>query len=220
MLFLAVFCGFLAENQREHYIEHQREKKYLNSLIEDLKKDTAALQVYINIREIKSRRMDSLINLLVSGQYKTYGNETYFFARHVSRGRTFFYSDGTMQQLKNAGGLRLIRKQKIVDSIMSYDANVKLIQIQDEIDLTHRYKIEELAGEVFNAEVFSEMIESNTQISKPDYNPQLLTNDPITINKMAVLIHYEGTLQKFTLILAKGLIAKAIRLIHMIEKEK
>ena len=25
MLFLAVFCGFLAENQREHYIEQQRE---------------------------------------------------------------------------------------------------------------------------------------------------------------------------------------------------
>ena len=26
MLFLAVFCGFLAENQREHYVEYQREK--------------------------------------------------------------------------------------------------------------------------------------------------------------------------------------------------
>jgi hypothetical protein len=24
MLFLAVFCGFLAENYREHYVEHQR----------------------------------------------------------------------------------------------------------------------------------------------------------------------------------------------------
>ena len=26
MLFLAVFCGFLAENQREHVIEKKREK--------------------------------------------------------------------------------------------------------------------------------------------------------------------------------------------------
>ena len=33
MLFLAVFCGFLAENQREHYIEHQREKQYMRSLL-------------------------------------------------------------------------------------------------------------------------------------------------------------------------------------------
>ena len=28
MLFLAVFCGFLAENQREHYVEHKRAKDY------------------------------------------------------------------------------------------------------------------------------------------------------------------------------------------------
>ena len=32
MLFLAVFCGFLAQNQREHMIEGQREKKYAKSL--------------------------------------------------------------------------------------------------------------------------------------------------------------------------------------------
>ena len=43
MLFLAVFCGFLAENQREHLVEHKRELKYAASLYEDLKKDTADL---------------------------------------------------------------------------------------------------------------------------------------------------------------------------------
>ena len=36
MLFLAVFCGFLAENQREHMVEHQREKQYMESLLSDL----------------------------------------------------------------------------------------------------------------------------------------------------------------------------------------
>ena len=50
MLFLAVFCGFLAENQREHFIEHQREKKFIRSLIRDLKADTARLQTYIFFR--------------------------------------------------------------------------------------------------------------------------------------------------------------------------
>src|SRR6188472_2374622 len=43
MLFLAVFCGFLAENQREHIVEHQREKKFIETLYDDLKKDTADL---------------------------------------------------------------------------------------------------------------------------------------------------------------------------------
>ncbi|MEJ7675290.1 MAG: hypothetical protein WKF59_21940 [Chitinophagaceae bacterium] len=43
MLFLAVFCGFLAEYQLEHVIEHQREEKYAESLLDDLKKDTLDL---------------------------------------------------------------------------------------------------------------------------------------------------------------------------------
>ena len=43
MLFLAVFCGFLAEYQLEHVIENSREKQFIRSYIEDLKTDTAAI---------------------------------------------------------------------------------------------------------------------------------------------------------------------------------
>ena len=43
MLFLAVFCGFLAEYRLEHKIEGDREKKYIQTFIEDLKVDTAAI---------------------------------------------------------------------------------------------------------------------------------------------------------------------------------
>jgi hypothetical protein len=43
MLFLAVFCGFLAENQREHMVEHQREKEYMITMLEDLKADIPLL---------------------------------------------------------------------------------------------------------------------------------------------------------------------------------
>ena len=43
MLFLAVFCGFLAELQLEHYIENQREKQFMVTLIEDLKSDSVVL---------------------------------------------------------------------------------------------------------------------------------------------------------------------------------
>ncbi|TAL42914.1 MAG: hypothetical protein EPN92_10980, partial [Chitinophagaceae bacterium] len=41
MLFLAVFCGFLAENWREHIVEHKREKQYIFSMIKELEADTA-----------------------------------------------------------------------------------------------------------------------------------------------------------------------------------
>ncbi|MCF8429930.1 MAG: hypothetical protein K9G64_07335, partial [Bacteroidia bacterium] len=35
MLFMAVFCGFLAEYQLEHKIEKEREIQYIYSLIND-----------------------------------------------------------------------------------------------------------------------------------------------------------------------------------------
>ncbi len=47
MLFLAVFCGFLAENFREHQVEKERGKQYILSLYEDLKTDTARLNYII-----------------------------------------------------------------------------------------------------------------------------------------------------------------------------
>jgi heme/copper-type cytochrome/quinol oxidase subunit 3 len=66
MLFLAVFCGFLAEYQLEHVIEHQREKQYMQSMIEDLKSDTAMFVSNIQIRNSRIVMMDSLVLLLTS----------------------------------------------------------------------------------------------------------------------------------------------------------
>jgi len=43
MLFLAVFCGFLAEYKLEHLIEKRKEKQIISALYSDLKKDTANL---------------------------------------------------------------------------------------------------------------------------------------------------------------------------------
>ena len=119
MLFLAVFCGFLAEYQLEHVIEHQREEKYVHSLIQDLKTDTAHLETFINLRKEKRIMMDSLVLLLSTDKHKQFGNETYFFARHVFLGHPFVSTDGTMQQLKNAGNLRLIKNENIINNILA-----------------------------------------------------------------------------------------------------
>src|SRR5688500_14429728 len=43
MLFLAVFCGFIAEYLLEHRIEKEREETYIQSMVEDLKTDTALI---------------------------------------------------------------------------------------------------------------------------------------------------------------------------------
>ena len=59
MLFLAVFCGFLAEYQLEHKIERDREKQYMQSMLEDLQKDTAEINIVIRISEGVVNRLDT-----------------------------------------------------------------------------------------------------------------------------------------------------------------
>ena len=39
MLFLAIMLGFFVENRREQFVEHHREKQYMQSLVKDLEQD-------------------------------------------------------------------------------------------------------------------------------------------------------------------------------------
>src|SRR6476620_4510143 len=81
MLFLAVFCGFLAENIREASVEKHREKQFIQSYIEDLRSDTAQIRQVLSFRELKQEKMDSLMLLLSSGQIKGHERELYYFGR-------------------------------------------------------------------------------------------------------------------------------------------
>ena len=84
MLFLAVFCGFLAENFREHQVEHQREKKYIASLIKDVELDIASLENSYELRKTQLIYFDSLTALLKNG-YKNQVNDFYFYTRYIPR---------------------------------------------------------------------------------------------------------------------------------------
>ena len=78
MLFLAVFCGFLAENQREHFIEHRREKAFMASILDDIRSDTAMLALMHQSFSRITNHIDSLIPLLQNeDSLNTYAKEIY-----------------------------------------------------------------------------------------------------------------------------------------------
>src|SRR5687768_8445525 len=104
MLFLAVSAGFLVENQREHYVENKREKVFIKSFVEDLKQDTAKINVNTQARNYKIIVMDSLIKLLNSPDPNRDGQSVYYYGRRVTRSTLFQSNDRTIKQLKNAGG--------------------------------------------------------------------------------------------------------------------
>ena len=67
MLFLAVFCGFMAENIREHKIEKIRAGEYARLLIKDLENDTVAISGGVKQFEKILVSIDSISSVVYSG---------------------------------------------------------------------------------------------------------------------------------------------------------
>lgn len=127
MLFLAVFAGFLAENEREHFIENNRERQYIASLIDDLKLDSSVLDRDISYRLTTEARFDTLIPLLKSANPNSSGAHIYYLARLGSRKNHWSYNDRTIQQLRNSGNFRLIRYTDVSYSILQYDMMMRQV---------------------------------------------------------------------------------------------
>ena len=122
MLFLAVFCGFLAEYQLEHMIEHRREKQYLRSMLGDLAADTTTINTAIPSKEARIRAVDTVFMFFLANPgAKTIRGNLFRTIRRTNFDIRFIRTNITLNQLKNAGGMRLIRKKQVEDSISSYD---------------------------------------------------------------------------------------------------
>jgi len=176
MLFLAVTLGFLVENQREHYVEHQRENQFVRSLFNDVKTDTANIAKITNARNAKEAMLDSLSLLMNSSDPGGLTRLIYPYA--ILAGRTLPYrfvpNDGTMQQLKNSGALRLIRNRKVVDSIAKYDINVRNMLGQYAVEENQIEHYRTAAAKIFDALVFNSMIGEDASITRlPENNPPL-----------------------------------------------
>jgi hypothetical protein len=219
MLFLAVFCGFLAENYRESLSAKKIEKEYILSLIEDLKTDTTNLSVYISFRKEKSVLMDSLAEMMLSKDRNLFGNQIYFLARQVFNDQSFFYSDGTIQQLKNAGNLRLLRKRNVVNALLTYEKKVKVLEEWDENDHKTKSTFREMGGKVFNSSELNKTMNSEMNFVMPASNPQLITADFGVINEIAFQIHYLSKMTKGNSLRAESLKSDAGRLLELIHSE-
>ena len=135
MLFLAVFCGFLAEYKLEHIVEHQKGIQYIHSLEEDIQVDTAKLSKLITDFEQKQSGLDSMLESLKSITSSSNSNGLYNYLKYTTDYPDFIYTDRTMQQLKNAGGLRMISDKESADRIVMYDAAIKRILLTEELEL-------------------------------------------------------------------------------------
>jgi hypothetical protein len=133
MLFLAVFCGFIAENWREQLREHRREKEFIRSIVEDIKSDTLqSNRTLLQLKRIKSG-IDSVLILLSSPEIVDNSNNAYRLWTKNLGLEVFVSNDRTIQQLKSSGELRLIRNKAVSDRIMTYEQTLKKYYTQSDL---------------------------------------------------------------------------------------
>jgi hypothetical protein len=215
MLFLAVFCGFLAENQREHIIEHRREVQYMRSMLDDLETDITMLENNISQRTSRLQMIDSLVTLLSSPTIDNKMNDVYFYARSISPPTNIFSTDGTIQQLKSAGNLRLVRNRDVANRILAYDQEVRQVffEMGDEVEMRAEYR--QLASKVFNTRIFFNMQQGDILV-KPNNATALFSNNPALINEFIGVTQYMKRVHTSQLIRSQKLRSRANELSEMI----
>ena len=190
MLFLAVFCGFLAEYQLEHIIEHNREKQFIRSYIEDLKMDTVSVSRFLSRRKTTIEKLDSLMQLLGGKKIKGHENELYYFGRLLTRNVVFQANDRTIIQLKNSGSLRLIRNEQAADSIMSYQKMIDFIDGVQEREKNERFGTYPILSRMFDPFVFDTMFDIHSNnFNRPATNPPLRSYDENIQLDLAFSVH-------------------------------
>ena len=223
MLFLAVTLGFLVENQREHMVEHKREKEYIKSMVEDLKTDTASFSNTIKENILSCSLIDTLIPLLNGNKRKQRSADIYYLARFIPFQDPFLICQNkTYEQLKNSGGLRLIRSQDILNAISSYYQSAKLIETQGptQMQYQNRRDLIDSYDLLFNAAVFHQMIHSASSrlLDRPSGNPSLLNDDPAIINKVCLRFHIMYSTKKVVIGWGKTIIDQATSLMQLLQK--
>ena len=221
MLFLAVFCGFLAEYQLEHVIEHQREKQFMKSMAEDLEKDIQLLKDESQLVMEQFNGLDSIVQIINEGTLgKSEVRTMYNLQRKFLYPLTLELINRTEIQLKNAGGMRLIRNKQVSDSIINYWQLKERFNDTKEAINGHRIKAKDLSFTIFNNKYYSK---DRMRFTFDDFNgePELITKQLAVLTEFAnrvshtselLLINYK---QRRLHILLHG----AARLIEVIKKE-
>ncbi|HSZ84538.1 MAG TPA: hypothetical protein VK787_00820 [Puia sp.] len=223
MIFLAVTMGFFAESIRERVADNSKEKEFVMSMIEDAATDTANIRIAVQLNEKRITHLDSLCTVCFN--YSATPNEDAEIYRLYRYGLVHpaFISptERTLLQLKNSGGMRLIRKKAAVDSIIAYDDMAK--KLADQQTYYERYQNESVNSslELLNFKYYqSSLAGARSKNLATDYaSAQMLNRDKTKViqlgNRIAI---YKGVVDFYNIRLLE-MNDHAVNLISTLKKE-
>lgn len=201
MLFLAVFAGFLAENQREHMIEHQRAKVYATNLYEELKKDTASLNAVITNNILTYNKLDSFCLYSTEKEKRTITNGMlYYYGRFTTWVNFFSSNNTTIGELEGSGNLRIM-SNIVSQKISGYSKKISELENEYQLSKNEFVKIEELYFKIFDGYTSIQLIPSNigenvNRDSVFKLNPPLINDDPKLMKEFVGWLKFETYIYK------------------------
>ncbi|MGQ0739832.1 MAG: hypothetical protein ACT4OJ_12305 [Bacteroidota bacterium] len=195
MLFLAVFCGFLAENQREHFIENQREKKFAKQMLADLRADSAFFSYYVPLINKLLEKHQQFYGLMTSGT-RPADKEVLNKCLPLLYTLDIQATAATYNQMKASGGLRYIRDQELTIALQQY-YEVLLPRAIKYTDIGNDYFTENVNPYLlkhFRVQDFDFMGDSVTAVS-----PAILDRTTQTDQELLNIIQNYGNIHKATL---------------------
>ena len=169
MLFLAVFCGFLAEYQLEHKIERERARKNMRDMVENLKYDTIRYNRNLTANELLGKQLDTFrIEISNSVKGDIDGNRLYDLWLKCSDFSSVVFNRSAITQLKSSGSFRLIKNDSLAASIIDYYER-KISACEEQAEKLRRMseRLTLSSARFFYYEPFDARLSTETQYGKP-----------------------------------------------------
>jgi hypothetical protein len=216
IIFVAITGSYLAENLREHFVDRHKEKVYLESMLQDLKSDSANLVKVIDLNREQLKGLDSLINLMENkpGSKKI---QFYNYNRYALNYNAFNPVNRTIIQLMSTGGLGLIKEKAVSDGIVGYDNLKNSVLKQADLLETRFAKIIDQQTEIID---FLSIKRSGkgSPVSRPKENRFITTNSKSMHSYYFNITVFKGAINAYTQ-KAEDLLNQAEALILLIQKE-
>lgn len=174
MLFAAVTLGFVAENLREHQIENQRAKEFLELFRTEVVRNEKTIDSLMNAGlkplQVNERLSFKLLTHQKISSIEIADSIDMFLFRFSNDKRIF-------ELMKNSGSLRLIRDKQLVEDITSYEIEADMAEMRAFDQETSQWKelyhfiVENFPGEM-TLRMFRNKIYSGIMKINPE-NPQL-----------------------------------------------
>ena len=192
MLFLAVSLGFFAENLREHQVEKHREISYLKNVHEDLQLDLKNIDNVISQNKVRLQAMDTLFQSINNN---TITNEdVYYYIRNLALRATFESSHVGLDQIKSAGGLRMIKNPEIISGIQEYeralDALEKLENVRERTLEQARFKMAAVFEPTISYEMLVNQGQGTMRFKRPKKADAILEKNKTAVKELLNLVTF------------------------------